>query len=186
MLSGANAISTNEAFWEKAYSENFAALCSRASRLLTSGNVAEAEDTVSEAFLRGIRYAQKPEEIRNVVSYLWTTVKRVWSAQQVRLSTARTEHLEDMAAEEIESMAAVQVVPEIQTFLQDEAALIAFRLKLGPLSMAESTLVELRRQGYKFEEIAKLLGENVKLTRFRWQKFIARQRKRLTVNQIAA
>lgn len=182
MLSGANAVLTNEAFWAKAYADNFMRLCSRANRRLTSGNFAEAEDTVSEAFVRVMRYTQNPGAIQNVGSYLWTTVKRVWTSQQVRLSTSRTQHLEDMNIDEIESLAAVQIAPEIQTFLEQEEIRTQFRLRLGPLSLREETLVELRRQGYSFEEIAAQLKEDVKFTRFGWYKLIARQRRRI-VNQ---
>lgn len=178
MLSGSHAISANEAFWAKAYTENFARLCARATRRLTNGNTFEAEDAVSEAFVRGMRYAQDPEAIRNVASYLWTTVKRVWSAQQVRLSNTRTQHLEDMDVDAIERLDAVRVEPEVLRLLDNEATLLAFRMKLGPLTLAEQTLVELRRDGYSFEQIADQFGESVSRTRFRWYRFIARQRKR--------
>lgn len=182
MLSGANAVLTNEAFWAQAYADNFSRLCSRANRRLTAGNFAEAEDTVSEAFVRVMKYRPDPGAIKNVGSYLWTTVKRVWASQQVRLRTSRTQHLEDMNTDEIESLAAVQIAPEILTLLDQEEIRNQFRLRLGPLSLREETLVDLRRQEYSFEEIAAQLNEDVKFTRFRWNKLIARQRRRI-VNQ---
>src|SRR5713226_4886396 len=109
MLSSSDVLSGNGAFWEKAYSDNFATLCARATRRLTHGNSLDAEDAVSEAFVRAMRYAQQPESIRNVLPYLWTVVKNVWTAQQVRLSRTRTDYLEDLDIEELESLPAVQV-----------------------------------------------------------------------------
>ena len=112
--------------------------------------------------------------------YLWTVVKRVWMAQQLRLSATRTERLEDLDIEELESLPAVRVEPEIQMALEREDFLLELKAKLGPLSLEESALVELRLEGHSFDEIAARLGEDVKRTRFRWAKFIARQRYRLS------
>ena len=185
MLSAVNAIAVNETFWTKAYADNFRRLCARASRVLTSGNRSEAEDAVSEAFLRAMRYARNPEEIGNVGSYLWTAVKRVWTSQQSRLSESLTDRLDDLSADEVDSLAAVQVEPKIQAVLEQEEALEQFRLKLGPISLEEATIVERRRQGYSFEEIATELNEDLKLVRMRWTRFTTRQRKRLTTQTVA-
>jgi RNA polymerase sigma factor (sigma-70 family) len=186
MLSSSSVLSGNEAFWEKTYIENFATLCSRASRRLTNGNPVEAEDAVSEAFARVMRYAPNPDAIKSVVPYLWTVVKRVWTAQQVRLSTTRTEHLEDLDAEEIERIPAVRVEPDIQMVLEKEAFQLELRMTLGPMSLEEKALVDLFLKGFSLDEIASTLGEDVKRTRFRWYKFIARQRYRLSKQQARA
>ena len=185
MLSAVNAIAVNEAFWTKVYADNFRRLCARASRVLTSGDSSEAEDAVSEAFFRAMRYVRNPEEIGNIGSYLWTAVKRVWTSQQSRLNESRTDRLDDLSADEIDSLAAVQVEPKIQAMLEQEEALAQFRLKLGPISLEEATTIEMRRQGYSFEEIAAELGEDIKLVRMRWARFTTRQRKRLTTQTVA-
>lgn len=179
MLNGGNVLSGNAGFWEKAYSDNFETLCSRASRRLTNGNYIDAEDAVSEAFVRVMRYAQEPESIKNVMSYLWTAVKRVWIAQHVLLSRANTDYLEDMEIDELESIAAVRVEPEIQAILEKQEFLVELKMKLGPLSLEEKALIELRLEGHSLEEIAATLGEDIQRTRFRWYRFVARQRYRL-------
>lgn len=183
MLSSSDVLSGNGAFWEKAYDDNFATLCARANRRLTHGNSLDAEDAVSEAFVRAMRYAQHPESIRNVLPYLWTIVKNVWTAQQVRLSTTRTDYLDDLDIEELESLPAVQVEPEILAILEKEDFLLGLKMKLGPISLEEKALVELRLEGYSLEEIAVLLGEDVQRTKFRWYKFTARQRHRFGQRQ---
>ncbi len=180
MSIAAETLTVNEGFWSKAYNENFESLCARASRRLTHGNATDAEDVVSEAFLRGMKYAQNPDEIKNVVSYLWTAVKRVWGAQQVRLSATNTEHLEDLTSDQIE---AIRVDPEIQRVLESKAE---FRRMLGPISLEEERVVKLRLEGYKFEEVAEVMNETPELIRYRWNNFIRRQRSRLTVRNSAS
>ena len=179
MLSRTDTISGNITFWEKAYTENFATLCARACRNLTNGNSFEAEDMVSEAFLRVIRYAPDPAPIRNVVSYLWTVVRRVWTAEQISPTNARTDHLEDFSLKELETIASVRVEPEILSVLERNDFLLELKTKLGPISLEENTLIQLRLDGFSLEEIAEALDEDVKRTRFRWYKFIQRQRYRL-------
>ena len=183
MLSSSDVISGNQAFWAKVYSENFATLCARATRRLTHGNSLDAEDAVSEAFARAMRYAPHPESIRNVLPYLWTVVKNVWSAQQVLLSRTRTDYLEDLDIEELESLPAVQVEPEILAILEKEEFLLGLQMKLGPISLEEKALIELRLEGYSLEEIAAHLGEDVRRTKFRWYNFTARQRHRFGQRQ---
>jgi RNA polymerase sigma factor (sigma-70 family) len=173
-----NALSVNGAFWGKAYSDNFATLCGRARRKLTNGNSYEAEDAVSEAFVRVMRYAQNPESIQSPVSYWWTAVKRVWAAQQDRLEISRTDHLEDMSAANLESLPSLRVDPEVLGELKREESQRDLRLKLGPLSLQEETLLTRYLEGYSLAEIATELNEDVKRTRFRWYRLVARQRYR--------
>lgn len=174
---------SNDQYWAQVYTDNFATLSSKASRQLTKGNSFDAEDAVNEAFTRVMRYVQDPETIQNSFAYLWTAVRRVWSAQQARLNTSRTDRLEDMSEESLESLAALRVEPEVLGELAKEASLRELRVKLGPLSLQEATLVSRWLEGYSFQEIAAELGEDVKRTRFRWYRFINRQRFRVNKGQ---
>ena len=173
-----NAVSGNMALWEEAYTANFDTLCSRARQLLTNGNLSQAEDAVSDAFVRIMRYVPNPQKIDTPESYWWTTVKRVWVTQQARPEVAKTASLDEMEPETVDSLPAVQVEPEIIKKLEAVTARKELRIKLGPLSLEERTLIQGRLEGYSFGEIAEQLGENVKLTRFRWHKLKARQRYR--------
>ena len=174
----ANLSTANATFWEHAYMENFPTLCARASRQLTKGNLVDAEETVSEAFARVMRYAGRPEMIENPLSYLWTVVKRVWTAQKVSEDKAMVESLDSMSAEAIDSIAAVRVEPEVLKLLDQDENWRQLKLKLGPLSLEEKQLVDFYLNGYSWNEIADELGVDVKQIQFRWYRFTARQRYR--------
>jgi DNA-directed RNA polymerase specialized sigma24 family protein len=126
-----------------------------------------------------MRYARNPETIRNPLPYLWTVVKRVWATQNAHSSRAKTDSLDALDTETLESLSSIQVEPEVQAVLEREALRDELRLKLGPLTLEEQSLLELYLEDYSWAEIASTFGEDEKLTRFRWYKFIARQRYRL-------
>jgi RNA polymerase sigma factor (sigma-70 family) len=174
----ANLSTANATFWEHAYMENFPTLCARASRQLTKGNTVDAEETVSEAFARVMRYAVRPEVIENPLSYLWTVVKRVWSTQKVSKDKAMLESLDSMSAEAIDRIAAVSVEPEVLKMLDQDENRNQLKLKLGPLSLQERQLVDFYLKGYSWNEVADELGVDVKQIQFRWYRFTARQRYR--------
>lgn len=169
-----NALAETSLFWEKTYSDNFANLCARTRRRLTKGNAFEAEDAVSDAFLRVMQ--KSPEAIQSPASYWWTAIKRGWFDKQTSAIGCRTEYLEDMSPEAVERLASVRVEPKALRALEQEDSWRALRLKLGPLTLEEQKLVKGRLDGLSFEQIARGLGENVKLTRFRWYRLKARQR----------
>lgn len=174
----ANTSTANATFWEQAYIDNFSTLCARASRQLTKGNHVDAEDTVSEAFARAMRYAVKPEMIENTLSYLWTVVKRVWTTQKATENRAMLDSLDGLSAETVESLAAIRVEPEVLKLLDLEETRRQLNLKLGPITLEEQQLVDFRLKGYSWTEIADELGEDVKHVQFRWYRFTARQRYR--------
>lgn len=158
--------------------ENFPTLCARASRLLTKGNTVDAEETVSEAFARVMRYAVRPEVIENPLSYLWTVVKRVWSTQKISKDKAMLESLDSMSADAIDRIAAVSVEPEVLKMLDQDENRNQLKLKLGPLSLQEKQMVDFYLKGYSWSEVADELGVDVKQIQFRWYRFTARQRYR--------
>ncbi len=153
-------------------------LCARASRLLTKGNHGDAEDAVSEAFARAMRYAVKPEMIENTLSYLWTVVRRVWTTQKVTEDKAIIESLDGLSADTVDSLPAIRVEPQVLKLLDQEETRRQLTLKLGPITLEEQQLVDFRLKGYSWTEIADELGEDVKHVQFRWYRFTARQRYR--------
>jgi RNA polymerase sigma factor (sigma-70 family) len=177
MHGAANTLTANATFWEQAYLDNFDPLCSRASRQLTRGNVVEAEDTVSEAFARAMRYAVNPEIIENTFSYLWTVVRRVWTTQKTSRDAA-VESLDGLNAETVDSLSAIRVEPEVLRTLEQEDNRQQLKLKLGPLTLEERQMVDFYLKGYSWSEMAEERGEDVKQVRFRWYRFVARQRYR--------
>ena len=183
MTSEAQALSANATFWQEAYSRNFQKLCSRACRTLTRGRMAEAEDIVSETFMKVMLTKDDASEISHPLQYLWTAIQRAWFSQQARRDVANTEQLEDMTMKTLDKLAGVKLEPKILETLEREESLHALMCKFGPMSLNERTIVTMRLEGYSFSEIAAELGEDLKTTRLRWRNMILRQRTRGWANR---
>lgn len=149
------------AFWSEAYDGYFDRLCAYARHRLTRGNWTEAEDVVSEAFLRVMRYSERPEEITNVLSYLLKMVQHIfrdrWRAENVQ----RKESLDDLVGMGRDPA----VEPEVFRVLESEELRAEMMVSRGPLSSREKLLLTLHLQGYTADEIASRLGENIRMTR---------------------
>ena len=78
----------------------------------------------------------------------------------------------------LEKVPGVKLEPKVLQTLESQDALHAMQCKLGPTSLKERTMVEMRLEGYAFSEIAAELGEDLKTTRLRWRNMILRQRTR--------
>lgn len=178
MTSEAQTIAANATFWEETYTRNFQKLCSRASRKLTRGRMAEAEDIVSETFMKVMLTKDATSEISHPMQYLWTAIKHAWISQQVRREVVNTARLEDMSMKALEKLAGVKLEPKVLETLEREDALHAMIAQFGPMSIQERKMVEMRLEDHSFSEIAAELGEDLKTTRLRWRNMIVRQRTR--------
>jgi RNA polymerase sigma factor (sigma-70 family) len=183
MTSEAQTIAANTTFWEQTYTRNFEKLCARASRKLTRGRMAEAEDIVSDTFMNVMLSKDNAREINHPLQYLWVAIKRAWVSQQALLENLNTTHIEDISMKTLEKLASVKLEPKVLQSLESQDALHAMRCKLGPTSLKERTIVEMRLEGYSFSEIAEELGEDLKTTRLRWRNMILRQRTRGWANR---
>jgi RNA polymerase sigma factor (sigma-70 family) len=151
----------NGDFWEQAYKNHYKPLCSRARRRLTDGDADEAEDVISEAFMRAMRYVRLPEVIVNLRGYLWTTAKHVLFAKRARENTKHMDSLDQMR----ESGFDIAVEPEVFRVLDNEEYRDTMSVRLGPLNDREKQLLVLHLQGYTCDEIAATMGEDVRVTR---------------------
>jgi DNA-directed RNA polymerase specialized sigma24 family protein len=124
-----------------------------------------------------MRYAVNPEIIENTFSYLWTVVRRVWTTQKTSRDAA-VESLDGLNAETVDSLSAIRVEPEVLRTLEQEDNRQQLKLKLGPLTLEERQMVDFYLKGYSWSEMAEERGEDVKQVRFRWYRFVARQRYR--------
>lgn len=152
---------TAVAFWSEAYDGYFDRLCAYARHRLTRGNRTEAEDVVSEAFLRVMRYSERPEDITNVLSYLLKMVQHIfrdrWRAEKVQ----REESLDDIVGMGRDPA----VEPEVFRVLESEELRAEMMVSRGPLSSREKLLLTLHLQGYTADGIASRLGEDIRMTR---------------------
>jgi DNA-directed RNA polymerase specialized sigma24 family protein len=178
MTSEAQTMAANTTFWEQTYTRNFDKLCARANRKLTRGRMAEAEDIVSDTFMKVMLAKDNASQIKHPLQYLWIAIKHAWVSQQGRREVVKTVRLEDMTMKTLEKLPGVKLEPKVLQTLESQDALHAMRCKLGPTSLKEKTMAEMRLEGYSFSEIAEELGEDLKTTRLRWRNMILRQRTR--------
>ena len=178
MTSEAQTIAANATFWEETYNRNFQKLCTRASRKLTRGRMAEAEDIVSDTFMKVMLTKDNTAEISHPLQYLWTAIQRAWFSQQARREVVNTAQLEDMAMKSLEKLPGVKLEPKVLETLEREDALHTMMGNFGPMSIEERKMVEMRLEDCSFSEIAAELGEDLKTTRLRWRNMIVRQRTR--------
>jgi RNA polymerase sigma factor (sigma-70 family) len=183
MTSEAQALSANATFWEETYGRHFQKLCSRACKKLTRGRMAEAEDIVSETFMKIMLTKENANDISHPLQYLWTAIQRAWFSQQARREVANTEPLEDITMKTLEKQASVKLEPKVLEKLEREESLNELMYNFGPMSLKERTMVTMNLEGYSFGEIATALGEDLKTTRLRWRNLIARQRTRCWSNR---
>jgi RNA polymerase sigma factor (sigma-70 family) len=149
------------AYWSEAYENHFERLCAYARRRLTCGNREEAEDVVSEAFLRVVSYTKSPDTITNVFAYLWVTVRRVFDWKRRAEKDRKIESLDDVPATERD----IRVAPEILRILEMADLVAEIRAISGSLNSRLKVLLELHLEGYSSGEIAARLGEDERLTR---------------------
>jgi RNA polymerase sigma factor (sigma-70 family) len=163
------------AFWSRAYKNHFNRLCSRARRLLTNGNTEEAEDVVSEAYLRAIRYVKYPEAIVNLFGYLWMTATRVFIVKRRRENSLNMDSLEGL----MRAGRDPKVEPEVFRILESKEFEERMAAGQGPLSPREKQLLVLHLKGHSCDEIAAALGEDARLTRYDLNKVRVKVRYRL-------
>ncbi|HEU4834148.1 MAG TPA: sigma-70 family RNA polymerase sigma factor [Pyrinomonadaceae bacterium] len=178
------ALSVNHAFWENAFVQTFDELCSRASRKLTHGDAAAAQDIVSDTFTRMMGSGVKPETIQNPISYLWVSIKRAWFHQQRKQDVKNTVLLEDLDAKALDS-SAFKIEPKILQVLERQDSLEKMVARFGPMTLEEREMVELFLDNYSLAEVAQEMGEDVDSTYLRWRRLIYRQRYRLAKNRKA-
>lgn len=150
----------NKEFWEQAHQKHYKPLCYLCSRRLTNGDLAKAEDIVSEAFLRAMDFVENTEAIENPFGYLWKVSQRVWSAKRHKERSDKMESLELLSAAKHPT-----IEPAAFRILENQEYREMIRVEQGRLTPRESRLLELHLQANTCDEIASELAEDVRLTR---------------------
>jgi len=152
-------------YWEIAHNEHFGHLCHLACNNLTGGDMVKAEELVSEAFARAIRYA-KEENLENVGAYLWTIVTRVNITRWRKEQTTITDSIDGPANEGLENqLPPTEIEQDILDILENERLLAEFNKNKGPLTEREDFLLTRHLQSYSNSEIAAELDESVSAVR---------------------
>lgn len=151
-------------YLEKAYKDFQKPLFSRARRL-ANGRLYDAEDLMQETFCRALIYPSDPEEIGNPLGYLLRVMRNVWRDKWVKEQTEITDSLDDLLENGRVRSAEPVVESDIQRILENEELMAKMEVKQGPLNSREKLLLKLHLEGFKCNEIAARLNEDVRLVR---------------------
>jgi DNA-directed RNA polymerase specialized sigma24 family protein len=157
-------------FWERLCVEFYQLLVSQA-RTLAAGDLRLAEDIAQTTVVRVLRYSPNPSAIANPGAYLRRVVRNVWNDSK----QASEVSLEDLSEDE-RSQPIFIVEPEILSVLENLEHLEQLPAKLSPELIVT---LQLRGEGYTWEETAKALDEKVSRTKFRWYRFVENIHRRL-------
>jgi RNA polymerase sigma factor (sigma-70 family) len=151
-------------YLEKAYKDFYQRLFSFARRLV-NGKSYDAEDLMQETFCRALMYPADPKGISNPLGYLARVMRNAWRDRWVKEHTAETDSLDELLAGDRARIAEPAVEPDVQRILENEELMAQMKVKQGPLNSREELLLKLHLQGFKCNQIAARLGEDVRLTR---------------------
>jgi RNA polymerase sigma-70 factor, ECF subfamily len=118
-------------------------------------NPVEAQDLTQEAFLKLYIAIRKGKQIENTRAWLFTVASNL-SLNQKRSQGYRPAATENEMARWLESQADPDGDPE-QTLLQSEKAL-SLGQAIGTLSRQQQACLHLRAEGFRYREIAQILG----------------------------
>jgi DNA-directed RNA polymerase specialized sigma24 family protein len=165
---GTDSLDRFREFWTQAWLDRRERLL-RYTSILTNGNRADAEDRLQDIYVRALKYAPDPSD-KKPMPYLKGMIRRNWIDTQPRPTVSL-----DEVFEKDPTNPALLVDDDIVKILERQEHL---DILSGLVSSPKLKLtLELYAEGYEWEEIATILGERVRTTRFRWYKFCARVRK---------
>lgn len=163
MTKGDQPINQHTLYWTKACEDFMQRLIAYAMRL-ANGRSYDADDLVQETVLHALNCSKDPGEVRNPLGYLLRMMRNIWITSWRKDGTAVTE-----SWDEIQNTKALKnqptVAPEVFRILKNEELAKSMRGILGTLGPREKSLLKLYLEGYKCNEIAEILNEDVRLTR---------------------
>jgi RNA polymerase sigma factor (sigma-70 family) len=143
-------------------------------RALTTNDL-NPEDLVQETILRCLKYAPDLNKIKEPLRYFRQAMRNVW------IDSIRSEngHRSDPLISELPDTAHPVVEPNVLRLLENEELMKSLKVKQGPLTDEERHLLTLRIQGLTTDEIAKVLNEDIRVTRYRCNALMAKLRYRV-------
>lgn len=146
-------------------------------RKLTASDPQPEEDLVQDTILRCLKYAPDLKNIEDPIRYLYRTMRNL-------LFDRRRKHevvsLDDPTSSELEKDVSLRIEPRILSLLEEKELIESFRESLrGPLTLEEKELLKLMLEGLDSNEIAEILREDVRLTRYNCNALKAKLRYRV-------
>lgn len=151
-------------FWEAIFLNSRRSLTGQAMRL-TDGESFEAEDLVQDTFVRIFYYSPDPGRIANPEGYLKRTLRNLWND---KLRTFLEMKIQSIDEEDNEALLnqLPPVQPEVMKLLDNELFQERLRIAQNGLKPQEKTIFKLFLKGYKCNEIAAKINEDVYKVKF--------------------
>lgn len=150
---------------------------------LANGRLSDAEDLMQETVCRVLMYPQNPVEVRNPSRYLLLLMRNLWITKYQKENRASMESLDELLSKETEENQHRSVVPAVEPdafrILENAELKAALLARHGLLKPREKRLLSLYLEGYKPDEIAAVLGEDVRVVRSDLNALKAKVRQRL-------
>ena len=151
-------------YWANACQESMQRLHTYAMRL-ANGRSYDAEDLVQETICRALTYSKEPESIRNPLGYLLRMLRSIWITKWHKENTANMKSLDELQSESgLKNYPAVE--PDVFRILENEEFALKLKAIPGPLTAREKELLKLYLEAYSCKEMAELLNEDVRVTRY--------------------
>lgn len=163
MTEGDHTINQHALYWTKACEDFMQRLIAYALRL-ANGRSYDADDLVQETVLHALNCSKDPSEVKNPLGYLLRIMRNIWITGWHKEGAVKAESLD-----ELQNTKALKnhptVAPEVFRILKNEELVKAMRVILRTLAPREKNLLKLYLEGYKCNEIADILAEDVRITR---------------------
>jgi DNA-directed RNA polymerase specialized sigma24 family protein len=114
--------------------------------------------------LRALNCSKDPAEVKKPVGYLLRIMRNIWISKWQDEHTANTESLDEYQDTKATKNHPI-VDPVVFRILENQEFAEAMRVILISLNPREKSLLKLYLQGYKCDEIAKIMIEDVRVTR---------------------
>jgi RNA polymerase sigma factor (sigma-70 family) len=144
-------------------------------RRLANGRVDEAEDLVQETICQALNYKKDPAEVQNPAGYLSRIMFHIWVDKWASENRGNVESLDAL----LNTDQHPTVQPEVFRVLHQEELSSRFASDHGPLTEREELLLQLHLKGFKNQEIAEELNEDVRVIRYDLNAVKAKVRYRL-------
>jgi RNA polymerase sigma factor (sigma-70 family) len=163
MKEGDHTANQHALYWTKVCEEFMQRLIAYAMRL-ANGRSYDADDLVQETVLHALNCSKDPTEVKKPVGYLLRIMRNIWITKWHDEHTANTESLD-----ELQDLKATKNHPTedplVFRILENQEFAEAMRVILISLNPREKSLLKLYLQGYKCDEIAQIMIEDVRVTR---------------------
>ena len=161
----------NRRYWRRVIARQYEKIFEIA-RCFTK-NISDAQDLAQTVILRLLKYSPKPVRIINLDAYIYVSTKHAW----LDLQRPRREiSFSDLKKADLPKVAALD--PNLSKFLEtcDIKALMG-RKEVNDAKLLQTKI--LIEAGFSLPDIALMLDEPVRRTRYRWYKYRDTQQKAL-------